>query len=60
MVDWQMVASVFCMIAASLVAVIYGQISHALTRISARLDDLARLVHGHEIRINMLDDDYGR
>lgn len=59
--DWQMIASVFCGVSAALVAVIWGQITHTLGRIGERLEEVGRIVHGHEIRLDMIEDrEHGR
>lgn len=53
--DWQTVAGVSGAACAALVAVIWHQISGTLGRVADRLEEVGRVVHGHEIRLGIME-----
>lgn len=53
--DWQTVAGVSGAACAALVAVIWHQVSGTLGKLVDRLEEVGRVVHGHGIRLDMIE-----
>lgn len=59
--DWQTLAAGLAGVSAALVGVIWHQVSGMLGRVSDQMQDVARVVHGHGIRLDMIEGrDHGR
>lgn len=55
LLDWQTVAMALGCVVAALAAIIWGRVSGELARVSENLVEVARIVHGHGIRLDYLE-----
>lgn len=59
--DWQTVAIALGAVVAALAGILWGRVSGDLARVADRLAEVAQMVHGHGIRLDMIEGrDHGR
>lgn len=53
--DWQTVATVFGGASVALIGVIWHDVRSSLNRITDQTQEICRVVHGHGIRLDMIE-----
>lgn len=53
--DWQVIAAVLASIVATLLGIIWARVSGDLARVADRLAELGQVVHGHGIRLDLVE-----
>lgn len=53
--DWQVIAAGLAGVSATLLGVIWHQVSGTVERVAGDLREVAKLVHGHGIRLDMIE-----
>ena len=53
--DWEVIAYALAAIVAALVGIVWGRMAADLARVSERLSEVATLLHGHGIRLDVLE-----
>lgn len=53
--DWQLLTYVLGAVTAALLGILWTRVSGDLARVSDRLAEVATMVHGHAIRLEMIE-----
>ena len=53
--DWQTVAIALAAVVVALAGILWGRVSGDLARVAERLSEVAQMVHGHEIRLGIME-----